>query len=69
VKDQKFKSEMTTSEFARAVGTYEAMARQLDKKGVVTPLRDRFGNRLFSAAEVAKARAFLSQRSRSSESV
>lgn len=55
---------MTTSEFARAVGTYEAMVRQLDKKGVISARRDRFGNRLFSAVEVEKARAFLSGRSK-----
>jgi hypothetical protein len=48
---------------ARVVPCPEGALRRLDRKGVVRPIRDPWGRRLFGDDDVAAARAYLSQRS------
>ena len=56
--------ELSTSQIARELGTYEARIRLLDKMGVLSPRRDIFGRRIFSADDVRKGREHLARQSR-----
>jgi DNA-binding transcriptional MerR regulator len=53
------------SRAAREAECAEGTLRRLEKRGVINPLRDSGGRRLFSNDDVAAARAYLAnQRSR-----
>jgi DNA-binding transcriptional MerR regulator len=54
------------SSAARQIGCAEDTVRQLDKRGVIKPIRDSGGRRLLSDADIAAAREYLSQQKRHS---
>lgn len=48
---------------ARQVPCPENYLRVLEKRGVITPVRDNTGRRIFSDSEIAAARAYLARNS------
>jgi len=47
---------------ARKVGVSEATLRDWSDRGIVSPIRDSVGRRLFSEADIARAREHAGQR-------
>jgi DNA-binding transcriptional MerR regulator len=56
------KTEFSTSQLARALGVYEQKIRQLDKRGILAPRRDIFGNRIFGPDDLRKGREYLASK-------
>jgi hypothetical protein len=52
------------SDAARAVGCAEQTMRSLERRGVIRPLRDSAGRRLFSESDVAAARSYIEKKRR-----
>jgi hypothetical protein len=55
---------MGVSTAARKAECAEGMMRSLDKRGIVHPIRDSAGRRLFGDDDVAAAREYLASRPR-----
>jgi DNA-binding transcriptional MerR regulator len=56
------KQEFSTSGLARELGVYEELIRRLHKRGVLSPRRDIFGNRIFSSDDLQRGRDYLARR-------
>jgi hypothetical protein len=56
--------ELSTSQLARVLNTYEGKVRQMDRLGILTPRRDIFGRRIFDADDVRRGREYLEARRR-----
>lgn len=54
----------TISETARRVGVSESTLRTYDARGIVRPVRDSAGRRLFSESDVQSARQYRIKRQR-----
>ncbi|MBM4231742.1 MAG: MerR family transcriptional regulator [Gammaproteobacteria bacterium] len=54
--------EFSTSQLARELGVYEELIRRLHKRGILSPRRDNFGNRLFSSDDLKRGREYLAGR-------
>jgi len=57
-------TEFSTSQLARELGVYEQKIRQLDRRGMLAPRRDIFGNRIFSVEDLRKGREYLASNKR-----
>lgn len=57
-------TEFSTSQLARELGVYEQKIRQLDRRGILAPRRDIFGNRIFSVEDLRKGREYLASNKR-----